>query len=170
MDERKSRFGQEGYAQVAERLQAGKMGVAGEREKEDEVVDGGESVDFKGMLMGFMKEDCSDGTDDVEEVGESDTSLLLSSQSMWCLEKGEAMVRAECGDERYLVESNMKTLSGYRRSGVGWGWGRGVGIWGRYKRFWVSRRRRIPVKVVSIARISDVKIKYQMFQYMPSIV
>ena len=70
--------------------------------------------------MGFMKEDCGDGTDDVEEVGDSDTSLLLSSQSMRCLEKGEAMVRAECGDERYLVESNMKkTLSGYRRSGVG---------------------------------------------------
>ena len=106
---------------MAERLQAGKMGVAGEREKEDEVVEGGESVDFKGILMGFMKEDCGDGTDDVEEVGDSDTSLLLSSQRMRCSQKGEAMVRAECGDERYLVESSMeKTLSEYPKSGVGW--------------------------------------------------
>lgn len=94
VDERKSRFGHEGYAQVAEGLQMGKMGVAGERAKVDEVVDGGERADFKGMLIGLAKPDCSDGMDDVEDEGESDMSSLLSSES------GEPMVRAECGDER----------------------------------------------------------------------
>lgn len=122
----------------------GKMGVAGEREKLDEVVDGGESVDFEGMLMGFMKEDCGDGTDDVEEVGDSDTSLLLSSQRMRCLEKGEAMVRAECGDERYLVESNMKkTFIRISEIGSCLGMGEGGRGCGEYKRrgIGVSRRR-----------------------------
>lgn len=110
VEERKSRLGQEGYAHVAEGLQMGKMGVAGEREKLEEVVEGGESVDFKGMLMGLTKADCGDGMDDVdEEEGETDKSEPLSSESMWSLEKGEAMVRAECVDERQVVLRNMKT-------------------------------------------------------------
>lgn len=106
VDERKSRLGQEGYAHVAEGLQMGKMGVEGEREKLEEVVEGGESVDFKGMLMGLAKADCGDGMDDVEEEdeeedeGETDKSQPLSSESMWSLEKREAMVRAECVEER----------------------------------------------------------------------
>lgn len=100
MDERKSRLGQEGYAHVADGLQMGKMGVAGERENLDEVVDGGESADFKGMLMGFAKADRGEGTDDVEDEGESDKSLPLSSDSIRSLEKGEAMVRAECEEEQ----------------------------------------------------------------------
>lgn len=92
VDERKSRFGQEGYAQVAEGLQMGKMGVSGERQKVEEVVDGGESVDFEGMLMGLAKGDRGDGVEDKDEI---EMSLLLSSESM----EGEAIAMAESGEE-----------------------------------------------------------------------
>lgn len=132
MEERKSRFGHEGYAQVAERLQTGKMGVAGEREKVEEVVDGGERVDFKGMLMGLAKADCGEGTEEVEDKGESDMSLLLSSDMTWRVEKGEAMAMSGCGEVRYLVERNMKTFCSGTLEVPEWVWsGRSrVGIWG----------------------------------------
>lgn len=60
-----------------------KLNMAGERNTVDKVVDGGQSVDFKEILVGFTKGDCSNGTDDVEDEGESDKSLLLLSESIW---------------------------------------------------------------------------------------
>lgn len=78
----------------------GKMGVAGEREKADEVVDGGESVDLEDILMGFAKADPGDGTDGVEDKDDGDKSLSLSPESLWSLENVAAMRKAECGEER----------------------------------------------------------------------
>lgn len=50
-------------------------GVCGEREKSEEVVDGGDRHDLGGILMGFAKrgEEDSEGGD-----GDSDRSLLVS--------------------------------------------------------------------------------------------
>lgn len=85
---------------MADGLQMGKMGVAGEMEKGDEVVEGGERVDFELMWTGLANACRGEEADDVEqEEGETDKSLPLSL-SLWSaarlicnLEKGEAMVR-----------------------------------------------------------------------------
>lgn len=122
VDERKSRLGQEGYAQVAEGLQMGTMGVAGEREKVDEVVDGGESVDLDEILTGFAKADSGDGTDGVEDKDDGDKSRSLSPESRWSLENVAAMVKAECGEERWVVvEKNMKTFGRMMENRTGLG-------------------------------------------------
>lgn len=75
------------------------MGVAGEMEKGDEVVEGGERVDFELMCTGLANACRGEKADDVEqEEGETDKSLPLSL-SLWSaarlicnLEKGDAMV------------------------------------------------------------------------------
>lgn len=67
---------------MAETLQLGNKGVSGESEKVDDVVDGCEGRDFKGMPMGFIKANCGDGTDEVDDEGESDMPLLLSWASI----------------------------------------------------------------------------------------
>lgn len=82
---------------MADGLQMGKMGVAGEIEKMDEVVEGGESVDFELMWMGFANACRGEKADDVEqEEGEIDKSLSLSLWSATRLScnfvKGDAMV------------------------------------------------------------------------------
>lgn len=84
---------------MADGLQMGKMGVAGEMEKMDEVVEGGESVDFELIRMGLANPCRREKADDVEqEEGEIDKSLPLSL-SLWSaarlicnFEKGDAMV------------------------------------------------------------------------------
>lgn len=84
---------------MADGLQMGKMGVAGEIEKTDEVVEGGESVDFELMWIGLANACRGEKADDVEqEEGELDKSLPLSL-SLWSaarlscnFEKGDAMV------------------------------------------------------------------------------
>lgn len=78
----------------------GKMGDAGEMEKGDEVVEGGERVDFELIWTGLANVCRGEKADDVEqEEGETDKSLPLSL-SLWSaaarlicnLEKGDAMV------------------------------------------------------------------------------
>lgn len=84
---------------MADGLQMGKMGVVGEMEETDEVVEGGESVDFELMWMGLANTCRGEKADDVEqEEGEIDKSLLLSL-SLWSaarlicsFEKGDAML------------------------------------------------------------------------------
>lgn len=99
MIDRLSRAGHDGYAQMADGLLIGKMGDAGEMEKGDEVVEGGERVDFELMCTGLANACCGEKADDVEqEEGETDKSLPLSL-SLWSaarlicnLEKDDAMV------------------------------------------------------------------------------
>lgn len=99
MGDRLSRAGHDGYAQMADELQMGKMGVAGEMEKGDEVVEGGERVDLELMWTGLANACGGEKAADVEqEEGETDKSLPLSL-SLWSaarlicnLEKGEGMV------------------------------------------------------------------------------
>ena len=75
-----------------------KMGVTGEMEKTDEVVDGGDRVDFEVMWTGLANTCRGEKVDDVEqEEGETDKSLPLSL-SLWSaarlicnFEKGDAM-------------------------------------------------------------------------------
>lgn len=82
--ERLSRWGQSGYAQLANAgLPKEDGGVAGERERleEDDVVDGGDIGDLKGILMASAK--ASEGKRRREfgdGEGESELSLLLSSE------------------------------------------------------------------------------------------
>lgn len=84
---------------MADGLQMGKMGVAREMEKTDEVVEGGESVDFELMWMGLANTCRGENAEDEgQEEGEIDRSLLLSL-SLWSavrlicnFEKGDAMV------------------------------------------------------------------------------
>lgn len=84
---------------MADGLQMGNMVVAGEREKTDEVVEGGESVDFGWMWMEGANACRGEKADDVgQEEGEIDKSLPLSL-SLWSaarlicsFEKGDAMV------------------------------------------------------------------------------
>lgn len=85
---------------MADGLLMGKMGDAGEMEKGDEVVEGGERVDFELMWTGLANACRGEKADDVEqEEGETDKSLPLSL-SLWSaaarlicnLEKGDAMV------------------------------------------------------------------------------
>lgn len=85
-------MGHEGYAQLAEGLQIGTIGATGEREGVEEVVDGGESSDFRGICMGFAKANCSDGMEDVEDEG--DNELLLYSGNILSFEK---MIKVESG-------------------------------------------------------------------------
>lgn len=84
LGERMSRCGQSGYAQLAN---AGLLkedgGVIGEREKlgEDDVVDGCDIGDLKGILMASAK--ASEGKrrrESGEGEAESEPSLLLSSE------------------------------------------------------------------------------------------
>ena len=74
---RKLRFGHDGYAQVADALQRNSRGVAGDSEISDEVSDGGDTGDFKGMLIGLANADREE-SDEVDDEGESDALLLLS--------------------------------------------------------------------------------------------
>ena len=81
--ERLSRWGQSGYAQLANAgLPKEDGGVAGERERlGDDVVDGGDIGDLKGILMASAK--ASEGKRRREfgdGEGESELSLLLSSE------------------------------------------------------------------------------------------
>lgn len=77
------------------------MGVAGEMEKGDDVVEGGERVDLELMWTGLANACRGEKADGVEqEEGETDKSLPLSL-SLWStarlicnLEKGDAMVSA----------------------------------------------------------------------------
>lgn len=85
VEESTSRLGQEGYAQLAEGLQIGPIGAAGEREDVEEVVDGGESSDFRGICMGFANANRSDGMEDVDDEG--DNELLLYSGNILSFEK-----------------------------------------------------------------------------------
>ena len=82
--ERMSRCGQSGYAQLAnEGLLKEEGGVKGDREKseEDDVVDGCDIGDLKGILMASAK--ASEGNR-LRELGEGEAererSLLLSSE------------------------------------------------------------------------------------------
>jgi hypothetical protein len=69
-------LGQDGNAQLAEGLQMADIGDAGEREKMDEVVEGGDGNDFKGIRIGFTHANGGEGVDEVEEVGEGDMALM----------------------------------------------------------------------------------------------
>ena len=71
---RKLRFGHDGYAQVADGLPRNSRGVAGDSEISEEVSDGGDTGDFKRMLIG-LAESGSDESDEVDDEGESDASL-----------------------------------------------------------------------------------------------
>lgn len=86
VEDRTSRFGQEGYAQLAEGLQIGTTGSTGEREDVEEVLEGGESGDFRGIRMGSAKANCGDGIDDVEDEG--DNELLLYSGNILFVGEG----------------------------------------------------------------------------------
>ena len=81
MEERTSRLGHEGYAQLAEGLQMGMTGATGERDEVEEVVDGGESRDLSVMCKGFAKANRGDVMDSVEDEGDSD--LLLYSDNIF---------------------------------------------------------------------------------------
>lgn len=84
---------------MADGLQMGKIGVTGEMEKTDEVVEGGERVDFELMWTGLANTCRGEKADEVEqEEGETDKSLPLSL-SLWSatrlicnFEKGDAML------------------------------------------------------------------------------
>lgn len=81
------------------------MGVAGEREKVDDVVDvdGGERSDFKGMLIGFANAHLGEGTEEVEDDGESDRSLLLSLMLSLLL-SSDIICRVENDDAMAMVK------------------------------------------------------------------
>ena len=83
---RKLRFGHDGYAQVADAPQRNSWGVAGDSEISDEVSDGGETGDFKGILIGLANAN-SEGIDEVDDDGESDASLLLSENIVFRVAK-----------------------------------------------------------------------------------
>ena len=74
---RTSRYGHDGNAQLADGLHVEDEGEAGEMENLDEVVRGGEGCDFKGILMGFIPEHRGEGVNEMEEVGERDISVML---------------------------------------------------------------------------------------------
>lgn len=85
----RSRFGQDGKAQLADGLQTEDAGEAGERENFDEVVRGGEGSDFKGMLIGFTPENRGEGVKETEDVGEDDIFFYLVT--LWA--KDDKMMR-----------------------------------------------------------------------------
>ena len=74
---RKLRFGHDGYAQLADGLESNNRGVTNDRSISDEVSDGGETGDFKRTLMGLAKDE-RELSEEVDEEGESDASLLVS--------------------------------------------------------------------------------------------
>lgn len=80
-EDRTSRFGHEGYAQLAEGLQISSVGAGGDRDEVDEVIEGGDGTDLSGIAMGFASARDGDGVDDVEEAGDSE--LLLYSASIF---------------------------------------------------------------------------------------
>lgn len=97
MRDRQLRAGHEDYARVADGLQIGVMGVAGEMQKTDEVVEGSKSVDFELIWMELANTRWGETADNVEqEEGEIDESLLLllllwSAARLFCnFEKGDA--------------------------------------------------------------------------------
>lgn len=80
-EDRTSRFGHEGYAQLAEGLQISSVGAGGERDEVDEVIEGGDGTDLSGIRMGFASVQDNDDVDDVEDAGDSE--LLLYSASIF---------------------------------------------------------------------------------------
>ena len=80
---RTSRLGHDGYAQLADGLPSGKTGDEDEEKQVDVVVDGGERSDFSGTPMGWANASPAPGTEEVEDDGETERSLLLSSDSIW---------------------------------------------------------------------------------------
>lgn len=98
----RSRFGQDGNAQLADGLQMEDVGDAGERENLDEVVRGGEGSDFKGIMIGFIQVNRGDGVKEMEDVGDDDISVML-----WT---GDNMVRGLV-DEDGWTGGDMKVIN-----------------------------------------------------------
>ena len=106
---------------MAERLQIGNRDASGESENVDDVVDGCEGRDFKGMPMGFTKANCGDGMDDVDDEGEGEMSL--SSPAIICgWEQSDAIAGTRFYRDRYGLSSIKVSFSS--------GWGSQMpGVW-----------------------------------------